>query len=86
MRRRNFADYLIAKQGIETEMVQLAGEIIEPCKACWACGGRKNCVHKKDRFREIFEKMTQANGIILASPVYTANISANMHHRSDRKT
>ena len=66
------------KEGIETEMVQLAGEIIEPCKACWACGGRKNCVHKKDRFREIFEKMTQANGIILASPVYTANISANM--------
>lgn len=66
------------KAGIETEMIQLAGEIIEPCKACWACGGRKNCVHKKDRFQEIFEKMTQADGIILASPVYTANISANM--------
>ncbi|MDE7212624.1 MAG: NAD(P)H-dependent oxidoreductase, partial [Lachnospiraceae bacterium] len=26
--------------GIETEMVQLSGNIIEPCKACWACGGR----------------------------------------------
>lgn len=25
--------------GIETEPVQLAGEIIEPCKACFACGG-----------------------------------------------
>lgn len=64
--------------GIETEMVQLSGTVIEPCKACWACGGRKNCVHQKDRFQEIFEKMTQADGIILGSPVYTANISANM--------
>ena len=66
------------KAGIETEMVQLSGKIIEPCRACWACGGRKKCVHKKDLFQEIFEKMTQADGIILGSPVYTANISANM--------
>ena len=68
----------LSEEGIETEMVQLSGEIIEPCKACWACGGRKKCVHKKDLFQEIFEKMTQADGIILGSPVYTANISANM--------
>ena len=27
------------KAGIETEMVQLSGKIMEPCKACWACGG-----------------------------------------------
>ncbi len=59
-------------------MVQLSGEVIEPCKACWACGGRKNCVHKKDLFSGIFEKMKQADGILLASPVYTANVSANM--------
>ena len=25
------------KEGIETEMVQLSGQIMEPCKACWAC-------------------------------------------------
>lgn len=66
------------REGIDTEMVQLAGEIIEPCKACWACGGQKNCVHRKDSFREIFEKAKAADGIILGSPVYTANISANM--------
>ena len=29
------------KVGIETEMVQFAGNVIEPCKACWACGDRK---------------------------------------------
>lgn len=66
------------KAGIETEMVQFSGTIIEPCKACWACGGQKNCVHRKDMFREVFDKMMKADGIILGSPVYSANISANM--------
>lgn len=72
------------KEGIETEMIQLSGKIIEPCKACWACGGKRNCVHKKDRFQDIFEKMTQADGIILGSPVYTSNISANMQALLER--
>lgn len=66
------------KEGIETELIQLSGKVIEPCKACWACGGKGNCVHKKDLFQEIFGKMTQADGILLGFPVYTANISANM--------
>lgn len=72
------------KEGIETEMIQLSGKIIEPCKACLACGGKRNCVHKKDQFQDIFEKMTQADGIILGSPVYTANISANMQALLER--
>lgn len=64
--------------GIETELIQLAGSIIEPCKACWACGGRNNCVHKNDMFQEVYCKMLEADGIILGSPVYSANVSANM--------
>ena len=27
------------KEGIETELISLAGQVIEPCRACWACGG-----------------------------------------------
>ena len=72
------------KEGIETEMIQLAGQVIEPCKACWACGGQGNCVHRKDNFREIFEKMKEADGILLGSPVYSANISANMQALLER--
>lgn len=72
------------KEGIETELIEFAGQIIEPCKACWACGGQKNCVHKKDRFQEVFEKMKEADGILLGSPVYSANISANMQALLER--
>lgn len=72
------------KEGIETEMIQLAGQVIEPCKACWACGGQGNCVHRKDIFHEIFEKMANADGILLGSPVYMANVSANMQALLER--
>ena len=74
----------LRKEGIETELIQLAGQIIEPCKACWGCGGQENCVHRKDRFREIFDKMKAADGILLGSPVYSANISANMQALLER--
>ena len=64
--------------GIKTELIQFSGQTIEPCKACWGCEGKKNCVYKKDLFYEVFEKMVEADGIILGSPVYSANISATM--------
>lgn len=66
------------QEGIETELVQFAGQVMEPCKACFACGGQKNCVHRKDRFREVFDKLKEADGILLGSPVYSANVTANM--------
>lgn len=64
--------------GIETEMIQFAGEIVRPCRACWACGGKGNCVHKGDPFRETFQKVVEADGVILGSSTYSANVSANM--------
>ena len=70
--------------GIEIEAVQFAGGVIEPCKACFACGGKENCIHKKDHFTEVFKKMKQADGILLGSPVYSANISANMQSFLER--
>ncbi|WP_304353635.1 flavodoxin family protein [Brachyspira innocens] len=66
------------REGIETEMIQLARQVIEPCKACWGCAKKTNCVHRNDNFQEYFEKMKNADGIILASPVYSANISSNL--------
>ncbi len=68
----------LEKEGIATECICLAGKMIEPCKACWACAGRGNCVHHKDIFQEIFEKIKEADGLLLGSPVYSANISSSM--------
>lgn len=68
----------LERKGIETELVSFGQEIIHPCKACFACSGKGNCVHQNDRFTQIFEKIVNADGIILASPSYSADVSANM--------
>lgn len=34
--------------GYETKLIQLAGEAINPCKACFACAGKKNCIVSDD--------------------------------------
>lgn len=57
------------KRGIETEFIQLADVDIEPCRACFACKGKGNCVFRKDGFAEVFSKIVGADGIILGSPV-----------------
>lgn len=72
------------KEGIETELIQLAGQWIHPCRACWACGGRGNCAHGGDPFQSLFEKMKAADGLLLGSPVYSANPSANMQALLER--
>lgn len=74
----------LEKQGIETGMIQLAGTTINPCKACFTCGGKNNCTFNNDMFAEIFEKMVNSDGIILGSPVYSADVSSNMKALIDR--
>ena len=66
------------KEGIETELIQLADYEIQPCRGCFACKGRGNCVVAKDGFVEIFNRMVKADGVILGSPVYSADVSAKM--------
>lgn len=74
----------LRKVGAETEMIQLAGSTIEPCRACFACRGKGNCVFRNDRFGEIYARMTAADGIVLGSPVYSADVSSNMKALMDR--
>lgn len=68
----------LEKQGIETEHIQLAGQIIHPCKACFACVGKRNCVFGDDSFQELYRKMTEADGILLGSPTYSADVSSTL--------
>lgn len=68
----------LEKQGIETEHIQLAGQTIHPCKACFACAGKGNCVFNDDSFQELYRKMTEADGILLGSPTYSADVSSTL--------
>jgi len=59
----------IHKQGLDTELVSLAGKTITPCDACASCRKTGKC-HVKDDFETIYGKMNEADGIILATPVF----------------
>jgi len=71
---------VLEKSGIQTELIQLAGNTIAGCRACYACMKNKDrrCVISGDIVNECIEKMSAADGIILGSPVYFSDISANL--------
>lgn len=67
-------------EGIETEMYPLAGKPIQGCIACMKCFEKKNqrCNVDKDVVNECIQKMIEADGILLGSPTYFADVSASM--------
>jgi multimeric flavodoxin WrbA len=76
----------LEKEGIGTELIQLAGKKIRGCLACMKCFENKDqrCVNKDDVLNECLEKMLEADGIILGSPTYFSNVSTEIKALIDR--
>ncbi len=76
----------LTKEGIETEMVQLCGEHPHGCIACYQCFKNKDgrCIVDVDCINNCVEKMVAADGIVLASPTYFADVSTEMKALIDR--
>jgi len=66
--------------GVETELVELAGQQVSGCIACYKCFEKKNrrCAVDNDIINDCIAKMEAADGIILGSPTYFADVSASM--------
>jgi multimeric flavodoxin WrbA len=73
-------------EGIETEMVQLAGKTIKGCIACGKCFENldKRCAVDNDVANQCIEKMSEADGIILGSPTYFSDVTTEMKALIDR--
>ena len=73
-------------EGIETELVQLDGQRVRGCTACFQCFEKKDqrCAVKDDMINECIEKMIAADGIILGSPTYFADVSTEVKALIDR--
>ena len=69
--------------GAETEIIKLAGKKISGCNACYGCVEAKKCIVDDD-FEEIFDKIVEADGILLASPVYHSCITPELKCVLDR--
>ncbi len=82
--RHVFAE--LEKEGIETELVQLAGERLRGCIACYRCFQAKDgrCAVTDDCINDCIDRMKGADGIILASPTYFADITTEIKALIDR--
>jgi multimeric flavodoxin WrbA len=71
------------KLGIETEKIVLSKYNISPCQGHVNCASYESCTQKDDA-AWILDKFQKANGIILATPVYWFNMTAQMKTFIDR--
>ncbi len=71
------------EEGAETELVRLADKEVKPCDGCLSCRRTGEC-RIEDDFRPIFDKIVEADGIILYSPVYFGSAAPQIKALIDR--
>lgn len=71
---------VLNQNGIETELIQIGNKTVHGCTACGKCREfqDKKCHIKNDLLNTCIEKMIAADGILLGSPVYFADITSEM--------
>ena len=71
--------------GVEFQVFQ-PGAKVHPCMACYHClnTGSLRCVQTDDMVNDIIAACIEADGILLAAPVYHGGISGNMKCVLDR--
>jgi multimeric flavodoxin WrbA len=76
---------VLKKEGIKTDLIQLGGADISGCRACYKCFEKKNrkCI-QNDVFNLFFDKMIEADGILIGSPTYFSNVSTEVKALIDR--
>lgn len=76
----------LIEAGWETEIVQIGGQKIQGCRGCLKCAEKKNrrCVFDNDILNGVLEKMLAADAMILGTPCYFTDMSAEMKALVDR--
>ena len=72
-----------AQEGVETEVLHVGNKQISGCVACMSCAKNGKCVFD-DIVNEAARKFEQANGLVIASPVYYASPNGTMISFLDR--
>jgi multimeric flavodoxin WrbA len=76
----------LEKEGIDTELVHLAGSHIHGCIACGRCFKNKDrqCAVKSDALNDYLAKMIEADGILIGSPTYFSDLTTETKALIDR--
>jgi multimeric flavodoxin WrbA len=76
----------LEQAGIGFEIVHIGNKPVRGCSACGMCAKNRDekCAMKDDGVNDAIQKMKNADGIILASPVHYAGIAGTMKCFLDR--
>ncbi|KAA6322426.1 2-amino-4-deoxychorismate dehydrogenase [termite gut metagenome] len=76
----------LQEEGVEFEIIQIGNKFIQGCTACGKCKENRDdkCTITDDMLNDTLQKMKEADGIILASPVYYSGIAGTMKCFLDR--
>ena len=76
----------LEQEGISTELVQLGGRKISGCTACEECKRNKDgrCSVTDDVLNECFAKLVSADGVLIGSPTYFTDVTAEVKAFIDR--
>ena len=69
--------------GIAAEVVQIGNRDVRGCVACGSCASKGKCVFD-DVVNELAPKFEEADGLVIASPVYYASANATLIACLDR--
>lgn len=74
----------LSAQGIETEIIQIGKQTIRGCIGCGGCYGKNRCIFNDDIVNQTLDKMEQADGLVVGSPVYYASPNGSLLSFLDR--
>lgn len=69
---------------IESEVISLGINKVEPCRGCWNCFKTGECVYKNDLLPEIRDKISNCDFLILGTPVYEQTVTGQTKILFDR--
>lgn len=72
--------------GWTTELIQIGASDIHGCRACYKCWDKKDmaCAFKKDSFNAVMSKVVAADALIVGSPTYFTDVTAETKGFLDR--
>ncbi len=76
----------LREAGIDCELIEVAGKDIRGCIACGRCIKEKDgqCHGRVDFVNEVIDALSDADGVILASPVYFGDVTSELKAVIDR--
>ena len=74
---------IFKEEGIETEVLNIGNKAIRGCIACYSCAKTGKCAFD-DGVNEAAEKFKDADGLVLATPVYYASANGTLVSFLDR--